>query len=130
MSVDYMKEPPGSTPKSFEGTKLTIISFNASHAEDGDKRPGIGHYPRPKVMDGLYEDQTMPLPRRNDPDQLVNIAALLPDTQTPAHASALKAMRERCDAIVSENGPSMKDLGALPGRKPKQERRRGDQGAS
>lgn len=43
------------------------ISFNATHAEDRDKRPGIGHYPWPKVMDGKYENQMMPLPRLNDP---------------------------------------------------------------
>ena len=43
------------------------ISFNATHAEDGDKRPGIGHYPWPKVTDGMYEDQQMPLPKLNAP---------------------------------------------------------------
>jgi arylsulfatase A-like enzyme len=43
------------------------VSFNATHAEDGDKRPGIGHYPWPKVTDGMYEDQEMPLPPLNDP---------------------------------------------------------------
>ncbi len=41
------------------------ISFNATHAEDGDKRPGIGHYPWPSDADGLYEGQEMPLPRLN-----------------------------------------------------------------
>lgn len=43
------------------------VSFNATHAEDGDKRPGIGHYPWPKVMHGRYDDQEMPLPSLNDP---------------------------------------------------------------
>ena len=43
------------------------LSFNATHAEDGDKRPGIGHFPWPKVTDGMYEDQQMPLPALNDP---------------------------------------------------------------
>ena len=42
------------------------ISFNATHAEDGDKRPGIGHFPWPRVMDGAYNDQEMPLPALND----------------------------------------------------------------
>ena len=42
------------------------ISFNATHAEDGDKRPGIGHFPWPRVMDGAYEGQKMPLPSLND----------------------------------------------------------------
>ncbi|RMG37243.1 MAG: DUF4976 domain-containing protein [Planctomycetota bacterium] len=41
--------------------------FNAAHAEDGDKRPGIGHYPWPKVVDGMYEDVVIPPPRLGDP---------------------------------------------------------------
>ena len=43
------------------------VWFNAAHAEDGDKRPGIGHYPWPQSVDGMYEDQQMPLPRLGDP---------------------------------------------------------------
>ncbi len=41
--------------------------FNAAHAEDGDKRPGIGHYPWPPSTDGMYEDITIPKPRLSDP---------------------------------------------------------------
>ncbi len=44
------------------------LSFNIAHAEDGDKRPGIGHYPWPKAVDGLYEKGEMPLPRLRDPE--------------------------------------------------------------
>jgi arylsulfatase A-like enzyme len=40
------------------------ISFNAVHAEDGDKED---HYPWPKAVDGLYDDIPMPSPRLNDP---------------------------------------------------------------
>lgn len=40
--------------------------FNASHAEDGDKRPGL-HHAWPQSVDGLYEDRTMPPPRLADP---------------------------------------------------------------
>ena len=43
------------------------VSFNAVHAEDGDKRPGIGHYPWPKAVDGMYEDKTVPPPRLSGP---------------------------------------------------------------
>ena len=43
------------------------ISFNASHAEDGDKRPGIGHFPWPAAVDGLYDDVDVPAPRLGDP---------------------------------------------------------------
>jgi arylsulfatase A-like enzyme len=41
--------------------------FNTAHAEDGDKRPGIGHFPWPATVDGLYEDVTIPPPRLSDP---------------------------------------------------------------
>ena len=43
------------------------VSFNASHAEDGDKRPGIGHFPWPKAEDGHYDDVEIPAPRHSDP---------------------------------------------------------------
>lgn len=59
--VEFLKEQPKNQPFCLQ------ISFNATHAEDGDKRPGIGHYPWPKVTDGLYEDQQMPLPPLNAP---------------------------------------------------------------
>ena len=42
--------------------------FNAAHAEDGDKRPGIGHHPWPQSADGLYEDITIPPPRLGAPE--------------------------------------------------------------
>lgn len=53
----------------YEGDEPFMLNlwFNAAHAEDGDKRPGIGHFPWPRVTDGMYEDQEMPLPRLNDP---------------------------------------------------------------
>lgn len=41
--------------------------FNAGHAEDGDHRPGIGHFPWPKAVDGMYEDVEVPAPRLGDP---------------------------------------------------------------
>ncbi len=59
--IEFLKEQPKGQPFCLQ------LSFNATHAEDGDKRPGIGHYPWPKVTDGMYEDQKMPLPRLNDP---------------------------------------------------------------
>jgi arylsulfatase A-like enzyme len=43
------------------------LSFNATHAEDRDKRPGMGHFPWPKVTDGMYENQKIPPPRLGDP---------------------------------------------------------------
>ena len=59
--IEFLKEQPRDQPF------CLTISFNATHAEDGDKRPGIGHYPWPETTNGMYEDQTMPLPRLNDP---------------------------------------------------------------
>ncbi|HRQ90136.1 MAG TPA: sulfatase-like hydrolase/transferase, partial [Bacteroidia bacterium] len=41
--------------------------FNACHAEDSDRRPGIGFYPWPRSVDGLYEEVEMPLPKLHDP---------------------------------------------------------------
>jgi arylsulfatase A-like enzyme len=41
--------------------------FNAAHAEDGDRRPGSGHYPWPPSVDGMYEDVAIPAPRLSDP---------------------------------------------------------------
>ena len=43
------------------------VWFNSAHAEDGDKRPGIGHFPWPKAVDGMYEDVEVPAPRLSDP---------------------------------------------------------------
>lgn len=41
--------------------------FNAAHAEDNDRRPGIGHHPWPQSTDGLYEDRAIAPPRLGDP---------------------------------------------------------------
>jgi arylsulfatase A-like enzyme len=41
--------------------------FNACHAEDSDRRPGIGHFPWPRATDGMYEGVTIAPPRLNDP---------------------------------------------------------------
>lgn len=59
--IEFLKEQADDQPFCLQ------LSFNATHAEDGDKRPGIGHFPWPKVTDGMYEDLEMPLPRLNDP---------------------------------------------------------------
>lgn len=41
--------------------------FNAGHAEDGDRRPGIGHFPWPDSVDGMYDEIVLPRPRLDDP---------------------------------------------------------------
>ena len=60
-AIEFLDEQPEDQPF------CLTVSFNATHAEDGNKRPGIGHYPWPKVTDGMYEDQQMPLPPLNAP---------------------------------------------------------------
>lgn len=41
--------------------------FNACHAEDSDRRPGIGHFPWPRAVDGMYDDVTIAQPPLNNP---------------------------------------------------------------
>lgn len=53
------------------------MSFNISHAEDGDKRPGIGHYPWPHAVDGLYENIIPPSPRLGDPKYFESLPTFL-----------------------------------------------------
>ena len=50
------------------------ISFNAVHAEDGDKK---NHYPWPKSVDGMYDDLEIPAPRLSDPTIFDNLPAFL-----------------------------------------------------
>ena len=60
-AIEFLKNNPKG--KSF----CLSVSFNASHAEDRDKRPGIGHFPWPKAVDGMYEDVKIGAPRLSDP---------------------------------------------------------------
>jgi len=60
-SVEFLKSQPADRPF------CLYMSFNIAHAEDSDRRPGIGHYPWPKAVDGLYEDVIPPPPRLGDP---------------------------------------------------------------
>ena len=46
--------------------------FNACHAEDGDRRPGIGHFPWPRAVDGMYEDDEIAPPRLNNSEIFEN----------------------------------------------------------
>ena len=48
---------------------LSVVwrQLRQAHAEDGDKRPGIGDFPWPKAVDGLYEDVPIKEPRLSDP---------------------------------------------------------------
>lgn len=75
-AIDFINQNP-------EGEPFCLsVSFNAPHAEDEDKRPGIGHYPWPKVVDGMYEGITIPPPRLNDPAIFEKLPEFLRDPST------------------------------------------------
>ena len=57
-AIDFIAENPGDQPFCLS------ISFNAVHAEDNDKKD---HYPWPKAVDGMYDDEVIPPPRLGDP---------------------------------------------------------------
>ncbi|HYF36561.1 MAG TPA: sulfatase-like hydrolase/transferase, partial [Prosthecobacter sp.] len=59
--IDFIRSQPKDKPFCLN------LWFNAAHAEDGDRRPGIGHYPWPQSADGLYEDRSIPPPHLSDP---------------------------------------------------------------
>ncbi|MCO6456308.1 MAG: sulfatase-like hydrolase/transferase [Pirellulaceae bacterium] len=59
--IEFVKQQPKDQPF------MLNLWFNACHAEDGDRRPGIGHFAWPQSADGLYEDVVMPRPRLDDP---------------------------------------------------------------
>jgi len=60
-AVAFLESQPADRPF------MLNLWFNSAHAEDGDKRPGIGHYPWPKATDGMYEDVRIPPPRLGNP---------------------------------------------------------------
>lgn len=60
-SVAFLENRPENRPF------MLFVSFNISHAEDSDHRPGIGHFPWPKAVDGLYEEVDPLQPRLKDP---------------------------------------------------------------
>ena len=59
--IDFVKSQPNGKPFALN------LWFNACHAEDSDRRPGIGHFPWPRAVDDLYENDSIAPPRLNDP---------------------------------------------------------------
>ncbi len=59
--IEFLKSQPKGKPFALN------MWFNACHAEDGDRRPGVGHFPWPRAVDGKYDDVTIAPPRLNDP---------------------------------------------------------------
>lgn len=60
--VEFIKSQPKDKPFALN------MWFNACHAEDGDRRPGIGHFPWPRAVDGMYENVEIALPRLGQPE--------------------------------------------------------------
>ncbi len=65
--IDFVKSQPKGKPFALN------MWFNACHGEDSDRRPGIGFYPWPKTVDGMYDDVEMYPPRLNDPAIFENL---------------------------------------------------------
>lgn len=63
----------------FEGGEnfCLSVSFNAAHAEDGDKED---HFPWPESENGLYEDIVIPAPRNSEPEIYDNHPQFLKDS--------------------------------------------------
>lgn len=59
--IEFIKNQPKDKPFALN------LWFNACHAEDADRRPGIGMFPWPQGTDGMYEDIEIYPPRLNDP---------------------------------------------------------------
>ncbi|MDD7985152.1 sulfatase-like hydrolase/transferase [Lentisphaera marina] len=59
--ISFLKSQPKDKPFALN------LWFNACHAEDQDRRPGIGHFPWPRAVDGMYDDVDFKAPRLNDP---------------------------------------------------------------
>ena len=58
--IEFLKQQPKDKPFALN------LWFNACHAEDGDRRPGL-HFAWPESANGLYDNLTMAPPRLNDP---------------------------------------------------------------
>ena len=60
--IEFIKSQPKGKPFALN------MWFNACHAEDSDRRPGIGHFPWPRAVDGMYDNVKIALPRLHDVD--------------------------------------------------------------
>ncbi|MEX2580798.1 MAG: sulfatase-like hydrolase/transferase [Verrucomicrobiales bacterium] len=58
--IDFVKNQPADQPFALN------LWFNACHAEDGDRRPGL-HFAWPQSANGLYQDVEMYRPALDDP---------------------------------------------------------------
>lgn len=72
--IEFIQSQPKGKPFALN------LWFNACHAEDSDRRPGIGHFPWPRAVDGMYEDADIAPPRLNDPTIFNGLPSFLKTT--------------------------------------------------
>ncbi len=58
-AIEFLRGAPKAQPFCLS------ISFNAAHADDGNKED---HFPWPRAMDGMYDELTIPAPRLSAPE--------------------------------------------------------------
>ncbi|VGO11486.1 Arylsulfatase [Pontiella desulfatans] len=73
-AIEFIKTNPKGQPFCMS------VSFNATHADDADHRPGF-HFQWPPSADGLYEDIEMPLPKLGDPKYFDALPEFLKDKE-------------------------------------------------
>ena len=71
-AIEFLESNPSDTPFCMS------VSFNASHAEDSDRRPGF-HFQWPESTDGLYEELEMPAPNLGDEKYFKAMPSFLQD---------------------------------------------------
>ncbi len=87
--IDFVKSQPKNQPFALN------LWFNACHAEDSDRRPGIGHFPWPRELDGMYDDITIRAATPGRSSDLQRAARLLKnDDQSRTLFLALEHGRE------------------------------------
>ncbi|OYP36113.1 sulfatase-like hydrolase/transferase [Rhodopirellula sp. MGV] len=59
--IEFLQSQPTDQPFALN------LWFNACHAEDSDRRPGIGQFPWPESTNGMYDDLQIAEPRLSDP---------------------------------------------------------------
>ncbi len=69
--IEFIQSQPKDKPFALN------LWFNACHAEDNDRRPGIGHFPWPQSVDGMYDDITIAPPRLNSPSTFESLPECL-----------------------------------------------------
>ena len=67
----------------FKGSPFCIsVSFNATHAHDGNHKPGFGHFPWPKAVDNMYRDVKFPEPKLDNEEYFKTLPELMRNKDT------------------------------------------------